>query len=191
MKITLILGSVREGRQSHKVANELVRKLTTQDNLEVELIDLAELNLPMMTERLNKMANPPTNLTQFSQSVASADAIILISPEYNGSYTGVLKNAMDYLLKEFHRKPVGVVAVAAGKFGGVNASHHMQSLVLSIGAFPMPAKLLVPFVQNVFDTEETINDETLTKSFDTFLQEFIWFAEAIVSQKQRALAKVA
>ncbi len=190
MKITVILGSVREGRQSHKVAIELANKFATQNEIAVELIDLADLNLPMMTERISKMANPPENITQFSQSVENADAIVFVSPEYNGSYTGVLKNAIDYLFKEFQRKPIGVVAVAAGKFGGINASHLMQTLVLSLGAFPMPMKLLVPFVQNAFDTEGNLIDETLTKSFDSFVKEFIWFAEAITLHKQRVLTQV-
>ena len=131
MKITLILGSVREGRQSHKVAHELANRLAAQDQVSVELIDLADINLPMMTERLNKMVNPPENITQFSKSVGSADAIVFVSPEYNGSYSGVLKNATDYLLKEFYRKPIGIATVAGGKFGGLNASHAMQTLVLS------------------------------------------------------------
>lgn len=187
MKIAILLGSVREGRQSHKVAHELAQKFALQTNVEVELIDLAELNLPIMTERLGKMTNPPANIAQFSKSMESADAIILVSPEYNGSYTGVLKNAMDYLLKEYYRKPMGVVAVAGGKFGGLNATHHMQSLILHLGAFPMPLKLLVPFVQNVFDAEDILTDETLTKNFDTFVKEFIWFSEAIVLHKQRTL----
>ncbi len=183
MKIAIILGSVREGRQSHKVAQELAQKFAQQEGVEVELIDLAVLNLPMMTERINKMPQPPANLVQFSESVNKADAVILVSPEYNGSYTGVLKNAIDYLLKEFYRKPIGTVAVAGGKFGGLNATHHIQSLILHLGAFPMPLKLLVPFVQNVFDAEEHLTDETLTKSFDAFVKEFVWFAEAIVAQK--------
>ena len=190
MKIAIILGSVREGRQSHKVAHELAHKLEAQQGVEVELIDLATINLPIMTERLGKMLNPPANIVQFSKSVDSADALILVSPEYNGSYSGVLKNAMDYLLKEFYRKPIGTVAVAGGKFGGLNATHHMQSLILHLGAFPMPLKLLVPFVQNVFDTEENLTDESLTKNFDAFIKEFIWFTEAIIFQKQRSLASV-
>jgi NAD(P)H-dependent FMN reductase len=190
MKIAVILGSVREGRQSHKVAQELANRLALQESVEVELIDLADVNLPIMTERLSKMANPPANLVQFSQSVDKADAIVFVTPEYNGSYTGVLKNAIDYLLKEFHRKPIGVATVAGGKFGGLNATHHLQSLVLHMGAFPMPLKLVVPFVQNAFDAEENLIDETLTKSFEVFVKEFIWFAEAIVFHKQRALATV-
>jgi NAD(P)H-dependent FMN reductase len=188
MKIAVILGSVREGRQSHKVAHELANRFATQEGVEVELIDLADVNLPIMSERLNKMPNPPANIVQFSKSVDSADAIVLVSPEYNGSYSGVLKNAVDYLLKEFNRKPIGVATVAGGKFGGLNATHQMQSLILHLGAFPMPMKLLVPFVQNAFDAEENLTDETLTKSFDTYVKEFIWFAEAIVLHKQRSLA---
>lgn len=188
MKIAILLGSVREGRQSHKVAHELTRKFALQEGVEAKLIDLAELNLPIMTERISKMTIPPANLMQFSESINQADAIVLVSPEYNGSYTGVLKNAMDYLLKEFHKKPIGTVAVAGGKFGGLNATHHMQSLILHLGAFPMPLKLLVPFVQNVFDVEEHLTDETLTKNFDTFVKEFIWFSEAIVFHKERTLA---
>jgi NAD(P)H-dependent FMN reductase len=127
----------------------------------------------------------PEGLAAIQQLLDSADAMIFLSPEYHGSYSGALKNALDYFWKEFARKPIGVVAVASGKFGGINASTDMQQLVLSLGGFPMPFKLLIPTVQHVFDEEGKLIDEFLSKSFDKFVHEYAWFAEAIADRKAK------
>lgn len=185
MKIAIISGSVREGRQTPKVTQALTKHLQAQPDITVELIDLAEYALPMMTERLNKLQNPKKELTTFARQVGEADAILFVTPEYHGSYSGVLKNAVDFLWKEFQRKPIGSVTVASGRMGGINASTELQLLILSLGAFPMPLKLLVPFVQNAFDPEGELIDDNLTKNLASFVSEFIWFAEAIVLHKQR------
>ena len=184
MKIVIILGSVREGRQSNKVSNELAKIFLTKTKASIEILDLASYNLPLMTEKISKMPQAPEALLTFADKVNQADALIFVSPEYNGTYTGVFKNAIDYLFKEFHRKPIGVVSVASGKMGGINCSLQLQHLVLSLGAYPMPLKLLVPFVQNAFDADENLIEEGLIKSFDAFTNEFLWFAEAIVKHKQ-------
>jgi NAD(P)H-dependent FMN reductase len=125
----------------------------------------------------------PDGLAEIKIQLDNADAMIFLSPEYHGSYSGALKNALDYFWKEFAHKPIGVVAVASGKFGGINASTDMQQLVLSLGAFPMPYKLLVPMVQHAFDEKGDIIDEGLSKSFDKFVTEFCWFAGAIYDKK--------
>ncbi|MDB5283705.1 MAG: hypothetical protein JWO06_2780 [Bacteroidota bacterium] len=186
MKIAIISGSVRKGRRSHHVAVELQKRFMINGYLQTDIIDLAEYGLPILEEeRYHMHPSPTAEMVEIHNKLNDADAIIFLSPEYHGSYTGALKNAVDYYWSEFAKKPIGVVAISAGKFGGINTSTHLQQLVLSLGAYPMPTKLLVPMVQNAFNDKGEIIDEPLSKTFDRFVTEFAWFADAIVSKKQR------
>ena len=186
MNILIISGSVRTGRKSHDVAVELQKRLIGHGLIDTHVLDLAAYNLPVLEEKyLVGSTDMPKGLAEIQQMLDRADAMIFLSPEYHGSYSGALKNAVDYFWKEFHRKPIGVVAAASGRFGGINASTDMQQLVLSLGAFPMPYKLLIPMVQNAFDENGKITDELLSKNFDRFIIEYAWFAEAITERKAK------
>ena len=190
MKITIISGSVRKGRKSHQVALELQKRFTKVEGVAFDIVDLAESQLPVLEdERYQMHASPSAAMVEIHHKLNDADAIIFLSPEYHGSYTGALKNAVDYYWSEFQKKPIGVVATSSGRFGGINTSTQLQQLVLSLGAYPMPLKLLVPQVQLAFNEEGNLTDETLAKNIDKYVAEFTWFADAIVSKKQRATGK--
>lgn len=185
MKIVIVLGSIRLGRQSHKVAEELQKRLAARPEVEVELIDLLHYPLPLMEERVGRHPNLPENAKLISEKLKWAEGVVLVSPEYHGSYSGVLKNALDYIGPEVLRKPIGVVADAGGRLGGINASTALQQLVLSIGAFAMPMKLIVPFVQQAFDEAGNIKEEALATSFEKFIDELLWFVTAITNHRKQ------
>jgi NAD(P)H-dependent FMN reductase len=109
--------------------------------------------------------------------------MILVSPEYHGSFSGVLKNALDFYWAEFKKKPIGVVTTGSGKMGGINASTQMQHVILSLGAYPLPTKLLIPEIQHAFNDQYEPLREDIIKNSDRFLNEFTWFANAIVVAK--------
>lgn len=181
MKIAVLLGSIRLGRQSHKAAHYLVDQWNRVEGVEVSLIDLSVHRLPMMEERYNMHPNPPALVNEIGAELEAADAVVFMSPEYNGSYSGVLKNAVDYFARHaISGKPVGVVATSAGPLGGINASHRMQDLVLAIGAYPMPYKLLLPQVHTAFDEQHLVQDEKTEAAVRKFIEEFTWFARALV-----------
>lgn len=184
MKVAIILGSVREGRKTHRVAHHLVKALDAQADVETLLLDLESYDLPLLKDRWENQVPVNPVLAEFSAQLKSSDALIFVSPEYHGSYTGVLKNAVDHFWTEFSRKPIGVVATGAGKFGGINASTEMQLLILSLGAFPMPYKLLVPNVNHIFASDEVPIDEQFEKNVNKFVSEFIWFADALSKARQ-------
>ena len=186
MNILIISGSVRTGRKSHDAAIELQRRFIIQGMMDTHILDLASYNLPVLEEKyLPGSSDMPDGLSEIQHGLDTADAMVFLSPEYHGSYSGALKNALDYFWKEFQRKPIGVVAVASGRYGGINASTDMQQLILSLGAFPMPYKLLIPMVQNAFDENGNVIEEALSKNFDKFVSEFVWFAEAIADRKTK------
>jgi azobenzene reductase len=182
MRVAILIGSVRSGRQTHKIAYYLERRLR-EHNVDVDMIDLIYYSLPMMEEDSDSNKVETNEIAQIGK-LKKADAIILISPEYHGSFSGVLKNAIDYFWKDFIKKPVGVVTTSTGKMGGINASTQMQHVVLSLGAYPIPQKLLVPWIDHAFDDDFNPLNENLIKATDKFLQEFLWFSTAIMNAKK-------
>jgi azobenzene reductase len=185
MNILIISGSTRTGRRSHDVAIELTARFKNSGCSSTHIIDLAEYNLPVFAEQYGESPNTIKGLDDIQEKLDQADAMIFLSPEYHGSYSGALKNAVDYFTAEFKRKPIGVVAVGSGRFGGINASTEMQQLVLSLGAYPMPYKLLVPHVQHAFDEKGELKDDQLGKGMDKFVTEFVWLSEAILDKKKK------
>jgi NAD(P)H-dependent FMN reductase len=181
--IPVIVGSTRRGRQTPKVARFIERRLVERDGIEADLLDLAEYDFPIMEERLRLRDDPPPGLTEFSERVARADALVIVTPEYNGGYPGVLKNALDYLLPEYHRKPVGIISVSAGPWGGLRALAQLRQVVLSLGALPIPANFPVRHVQSSFDEAGETEDPAYEKSAERFIDELLWYTEALAARR--------
>lgn len=177
LRIPVLIGSVRRGRRSIRAARFAVDRLT-RAGADATLLDLAELDLPVMEERLHMRDDPPPGLERFSETIASADAVVIVSPEYNGSMPGVLKNALDYIYGEWFRKPVGIVTVSAGGFGGVQLHNHLQLLFLRVKALPV-AHLAVSNVSRTFTEDGEPNEAHYEKSFAGFIETLEWYARVI------------
>ncbi|MEM6799846.1 MAG: NAD(P)H-dependent oxidoreductase [Bacteroidota bacterium] len=189
MKIAIVVGSIREGRQSHKIALYLKNLLLSREGIHIDYLDLEKHELPLLADRWQNQQPINERLQEASNIFNSADALIFVSPEYHGSYTGVLKNAVDHFWGEFSKKVIGVVVTGSGKFGGINASHQLQHLILSLGAYPMPKKLIIPYIQKAFNEGGSPIDNDLAKDCSAFLDEFIWFAQAVSSAKKELSLK--
>lgn len=183
MKIAILFGSIRIGRQTERFAHCLTNHFNNLPGIEATLIDLAKTPLPMMEERIRLHPNPPENLLTIGQILRDANAIVLLSPEYHGSYSGVLKNALDYFGAEFVRKAVGVATASAGKLGGINASTLLQQLILPLGGYPMPYKLLISGIAQAFDENNLPIEEQVQKNIAKFADELLWLAQALERQK--------
>jgi len=184
-KITILYGAIREGRLSIRAAKAVKNALEQSGKAEVTFIDIKDYNLPVMEARLKDMENPPENLLKISNALENADGIVFVTPEYNNSYSGALKNAVDYFTKEWAKKPIGICCGSNGRQGGLNASNLLQLLVLAIGAFPMPYKLLVPELHLSLDEEGNPQTEIMGKNLQKFTDEYLWFVDAISSHKAR------
>lgn len=133
-KLMIIVGSVREGRAALPIA-EWVRDTAVADGrFEVDFADLKEIALPLMDEpnhpRARKYTKPYT--LAWSERVEAADAFLFVFPEYNHSYSPAIKNALDYLVLEWDRKPVGFVNWG-GNSGGTRAQAALRPVVVSLG----------------------------------------------------------
>lgn len=184
MIVSIISASTRIERKSHRVALALEKTLKNTSDHEVQLLDLAAYRFPIFEEILAKHPNPPDGLADFSEQVRRSTAIIFVSPEYNGSYTSALKNAVDFLKdQEFAQKVVGVAAVTTGGGGGMRAALAMQQLALGAGGFVIPQMFLVPQVHLKFDEAGELLDEMFSKNVSNFLSKFLWLAEAVAAKK--------
>ena len=177
MKITILLGSVREGRKSHRAAHYVEKKLK-EKGIETDLIDLAEEQLPMYGAAIEGEKGK-ARIQSVGDRLKHGDAIIFVSPEYQA-----LKNAIDHYLPEFQKKAIGVVTVSSGKMAGINASIQLQLVILGVGAYPVPYKLMIPHISTSFDEYSEPANETVIKMTEKFLEEFLWFADALVKKKR-------
>jgi NAD(P)H-dependent FMN reductase len=114
-----------------------------------------------------------------------ADAFILVTPEYNGSYSPAMKNMLDHFPKQ-HHKAFGIVTASPGAMGGMRAAMQLQQLVFAFFGIGSPYMLVVPGVDKKFDIEGNLLDEGFKKSVDLFLKEFIWLSEKVVEEKVEA-----
>ncbi|HEX4604083.1 MAG TPA: NADPH-dependent FMN reductase [Candidatus Angelobacter sp.] len=181
--IPVILGSIRRNRESAKVAQFALDWLKQLDRVRAELLDLKELDLPMMEERLRFRDDAPASVREFSVRIAQADAIVIVSPEYSGGYPGVLKNALDYLKHEYQRKPFGIITVSAVETGGILCLNGLRQVVLHLGGVPIPASLMVARVQEAFDAEGNPTDPKFTVTARKFFDELMWFTEALSARR--------
>lgn len=156
--------------------------------IETEILDLLEYDFPIMEERLRLRDDPPAHLQEFADKIERADGVVIVAPEYNNGYPGVLKNALDYLLPEYKRKPIAIVTVSAGGFGGLNCLSQLRLITLGMGAFPIPASLPISHIYDSFDENGIPKDPAYEARAESFIDEVLWFTEAIATQKSKTLA---
>jgi NAD(P)H-dependent FMN reductase len=183
--IPVILGSIRRNRESIKVAQFAMRYLQSMHVVDAELLDLREMNLPMMEERLRFRDDAGPELLEFSAKIGRADSILIVTPEYSGSFPGVLKNAIDYLKPEYQRKTFGIITVSAAITGGVLCLNALRQVILHLGGVPIPASLTIPNVQEAFDAEGCPKDPAFQRRAQNYFDEFLWFTDALATQRAK------
>lgn len=163
MNIPIILGTAREGRQSAHVAKYILNivKVAGHESAILDAKDLA----PAVTD--NSGAGPKAK--KYKAAITKADAVIIITPEYNHGYPGELKLLLDSLYKEYTGKPVGFVGVSAGPLGGSRAVEQLRQVVIELRMIPVREAVYIAGVQNVIDENGMISDETMDKRVLTLL----------------------
>ena len=183
--IPVMLGSIRRNRESAKVAAFAVNWLRRLEGVCTELVDLKELNLPMMEERLRFRDDAPASVVLFSSKIRQADSILIVTPEYNGGYPGVLKNALEYLKDEYRHKAFGIITVSAVETAGILCLVSLRQVVLQMGGLPIPASLMVAHVKESFDGDGKPRNPALAKRAKTFFDELLWFTEALAAHRKK------
>jgi NAD(P)H-dependent FMN reductase len=177
--IVILSASIRDGRMSHRVAQHLHRHITSSAAHTAELIDLAEQDFPLFHERLKFMTAPAPEVVAFAERIRKAEGVIIVSPEYNASYPASLKNVIDLLSDEWKRKPVALVPVSGGAFGGAQVTLQLLATLWKIRAWVMTGAMQVPTVKAAFDEQGVaVEAEAWAKRCDALLAELEWAMEA-------------
>lgn len=172
--IPVILGTARKGRASENVARFVLGEVQKREGVETELIDIRELALP------NDDAGEQIKDPKFSATVERADGLVIVTPEYNHGYPGLLKHVLDSNLKEYIHKAVGVCGVSAGGFGGVRVIENLLPVLRELGLVTIFWDGNFSGAQSLFDENGNINDRaTHEKRIDKFLGELIWMSKTL------------
>jgi len=182
MRIEIISGSPRINSITRRVSIHLQRMLSETTEHNIGLIDLKDWDLPLMQPVFTSVENTPAQWRSLSERIFSADALILVSPEYNGSYSPAMKNLLDHFPKQ-HHKPFGIVTASPGSMGGMRAAQQLLLLVAALFGVASPYLLIVPWVDKKFDKSGTLTDESFYHSVHNFTAEFLWLAEKVVKDK--------
>jgi NAD(P)H-dependent FMN reductase len=188
--LQIIIASTRPGRVGPSVAAWIYERAVAHGGFDVELIDLAEINLPMFDEpkhpRFGEYVHQHTR--DWSALIARGDAYILVMPEYNYGFNAPLKNALDYLNKEWAGKVVGFAS-----YGGVAAgTRAVQMLKPVLGALRLVAvndAVHIPFVAQFLDAERKLQpNDIMEKSATVMLDELLAWSTALEPIRARAAA---
>ena len=186
--IAIISASIREGRVSPRVALYFSNFITTKNLGTVEILDLQSYNFPLFEERLKYMKNPSAGVLDFAKRVTNADGIIIVTPEYNGGYPASLKNVVDLLYSEWHRKPIAISTVSDGNFGGTQVITSLQFSLWKIRAWTVPVMFPVPNALKTFDEQGKAADEPATEKRATFfMNELLWCIAAKEKMKGESI----
>ena len=195
MKIEIISGSPRVHSVTRRVALNVKKWLDTNTNHETDIIDMKDWKLPAVQSVFVSVDRTPDEFKPLAKRIFGADAFILVTPEYNGSYSPAMKNLLDHFPKQ-HHKPFGIVTASPGGFGGIRASQQLLQLIPSLFGIASPYMLIVPAVDKKFDEQGNMLEASFEKNVHNFIAEFLWLSENIVppvplkgelSRKQPAL----
>lgn len=181
-KLEIIVASTRPGRVGLPIGQWVEKEAAAHGGFsEVELVDLAEVNLPFMDEpnhpRLRQYTHQHT--LDWSAKVAEADAFVFVMPEYNSGINAPLKNALDYLNHEWHYKPVGLVSYG-GVSAGVRAAQMVKQVVTTLRMTPIFEAVAIPFVTQFFDEEDNlVPNDVMIASAKAMFEELVRVAEAL------------
>ncbi|MCW2862685.1 MAG: azr [Actinoallomurus sp.] len=181
-KLEIIIASTRPGRLGLPIGQWVETEAVAHGAFpEVELVDLAEVNLPFMDEpthpRLAQYTHQHTR--DWSAKIKEADAFVFVMPEYNYGYTAPLKNAIDYLHREWQYKPVGLVSYG-GVAAGARSAQMIKQVVTTLRMTPLVEAVAIPFVHQFIDEEENfVPNDAMTASAKAMFEELARVSEAL------------
>lgn len=187
MKLKIIIGSTRPQRVSERVAKWVATEASAMPDTEVELVDLRDFPMPFFDEPMSPRYNPNRVLNEVVQKwvtkIAEGEAYIFVTPEYNHSMSGVLKNALDYITVELTKKPATVISY--GTVGGARAIMHLKEVLSESGAAIPSHQITLTDVKTKIDETGKLSDEVKAQPYGPatalkgLLEELKWYSDAL------------
>src|SRR5581483_4058455 len=180
-KLMVIIGSTRPERVGLPVARWFVDRAVEHNTFEIEVVDIAELDLPFLDEpkhpRLRQYTHDHTR--EWSERVDAADAFVFVTSEYNYGYPATLKNAIDYLHHEWHYKPIGFVSYG-GVAAGTRAMLQLKQVMGALRAVPVVEAVNIPFVAQFRGEDGELHaNDVMEQAAPAMLDELVRVQEAL------------
>jgi NAD(P)H-dependent FMN reductase len=187
VKLQVIVGSTRPTRAADKVVPWVVNRAALHEAFETEVIDLRDWQLPMFGEHMGSIGDPndPSYsdqiVRQWNRKIAEADAYLVITPEYNHSVPGELKNAIDsvFFSFAFRNKPMAMVGYSGGIGGAIRAIEHLAQIAVEVEAAPLRSTVVLPFVEKAFTPDGEPAEQATEVSLQILLDDLAWWGAAL------------
>jgi len=195
LKLKILVGSTREGRAADRVVPWVARSAEARNSFTVDVLDLREWNLPMFAETIHTVGDfhDPTYsqplILKWNNTVRDADAVLIVTPEYNHSVPAVLKNAIDSLFFSFalRNKPAGLIGYSGGPVGGARSVEHLAHVLIEAEAVPLRNTVLIPAVQNAFADTGDPADRGTSAALEVLLEDLEWWAGVLADARPSSL----
>jgi NAD(P)H-dependent FMN reductase len=186
-KLLVIVGSTRPTRSADLVLPWLTEKVSGHEAFEAEIVDLRDWPLPIFGEHFGTIGDfsDPTYsepiVKAWNDKIKGADAYVIVTPEYNHSVPGGLKNAIDtvWISFGFRNKPVAFVSYAGGQTGGVRAIEHLAHVFIETESVPVRNSVVIPYVRDAFDADGQPKNPIVNAAADIMLDDLAWWTAAL------------
>jgi NAD(P)H-dependent FMN reductase len=185
-KLNIIIGSTRPTRSADLVAPWVIARAGSHGQFDVEVLDLRDWPLPMFAEHAGTIGdrNDPTYsepiVKRWNAAMKAADAFVFVTPEYNHSVPGVLKNALDNVFVSYalRNKPSAMISYSTGIAAGVRAIEHLAHMIIEGDGVPLRSTVIIPFVGQAFDDGEP-RDPMTEVAMDVMLDDLAWWSRTL------------
>lgn len=183
--ITILSGTDRPGSQALKIAN-YIRPMYEAQGAEAKVVSLEDF--PIREAEGGNYGKSVPKIEAFRDNVLDTDGLVMVVPEYNGSFPGILKLFIDYLPfpEAFEKKPIAYVGEAAGAFGALRAVEQLQMICSYRNAHNYPERVFLQRVGNIFDEKQGITDEMIAGLLKSQIEGFTRFVSASAYNQLRA-----
>lgn len=179
LRVAVVTGSTRPGRHNDAVARWVHRLATPRKDATFELVDIADYGLPLLDERI-----PPSvgryehqHTKRWAETIASFDAFVFVTPEYNHSISGALKNAIDFLYREWNNKAAGFVSYGAA--GGVRAVEHLRLIMAELMIATVRAQVTLSLFTDFEKFTTFTPDPRHERELHTMLDQLVAWSSAL------------
>lgn len=189
-KIKIIAGSSRPGRFNLQPATWIYERVK-EKGIDVELLDLKEINLPFLDEEIPPSQNQYSqeHTKEWAKLIGEADGFIFVTPEYNHSYSPILKNAIDFLYAEWNNKPVSFVSYGS-LAGGSRAVEHLRGVAAELKMFDLREQILLPnYWENLNDAGEYQFNDSHISTASEMIDNLIFWAEKMKEARAELATK--
>lgn len=169
MNIGIILGTIRDDRKGDRVARWIEQTCIKQGHVCSVIDPLKVPALAVFKRRFCDMDQMNSDVAWVVDALEKTDVLFVITPEYNHSYSAVIKSILDHFKDEMRGKKVGIVTYSGGTFGGILAGEHLSSVCSALGGYVLPQRLAIRSIEQSVDESSVLIDDSYQKRLDALI----------------------